>query len=46
MAHVPKRYCPTKVLYNADGSENKDYHAVELVCLDAWQKRVDACSGQ
>ena len=41
-----QRFCPTQVLYNADGTENTTIRGVEIACLDAWQKRIDACSGE
>ena len=40
------RFCPVKVLYNADGTENVTHWAVERVCLLALQQRLDAAYGQ
>jgi hypothetical protein len=39
------RFCPVKVLYNADGTENVTHWAVERVCLLALQQRLDAAYG-
>lgn len=40
------RFCPVRVFTNDDGSVNQQYYAVERVCLDAFQKRLDAASGE
>lgn len=43
---VEHRFCPTIVLYQADGSENATHLAVEKTCLQALQKRLDAAYGE
>ena len=43
---IEHRFCPTTVLYNADGTENATHLAVEKICLHALQKRLDAAYGE
>ena len=43
---VEHKFCPVTTIYNADGSENKTHLAVERVCLNALQKRLDAAYGE
>lgn len=46
MTKTPKeRFCPVRTFTNPDGSVNQQYYAVERVCVEAWQKRLDAAAG-
>ena len=42
----PPRFCPVYNLLNEDGTTNTQYYAVERVCLQALQKRLDAAYGE